>query len=63
MVGVFWLPFAVGMICYHVSGPLVLGNTPGAFLFRRRPAFPRKDDSPSPGTAPAESCLPATGEI
>lgn len=58
---VFWAPFAIGMICYHAGGGLVLGNTPGAFLFGRRNAFPSKGDTP--GTSPAESCLPATGEI
>jgi transcriptional regulator with XRE-family HTH domain len=66
--GAFWVPFAVGMICYHASGGVLLGNTPGAFLFGRRNAFPGKGH-PSPsrgdtsGTSPAESCLPATGEI
>ena len=59
--GAFWVPFAVGVICYHAGGGLVLGNTPGAFLFGRRSAFPSKGDTS--GTSPAKSCLPATGEI
>lgn len=59
--GAFWVPFAVGMICYHAGGGLVLGNTPGAFLFGQRNASPGKSDTS--GTSPAESCLPATGEI
>ena len=59
--GAFWVPFAVGMICYHAGGGLVLGNTPGAFLFGRRNVFPTKGDTS--GTSPAKSCLRATGEI
>jgi transcriptional regulator with XRE-family HTH domain len=66
--GVFWIPFAVGMICYHAAWGVVLGNTPGAFLFGRRTSLSKGDTSPSKGddtsaTSPAESCLPATGEI
>lgn len=58
--GAFWIPFAVGTVCYHAAGGLVLGNTPGAFLFGRRHAFPSKADTS--GTSPAdESSLPATG--
>ena len=59
--GAFWVPFAVGLICYHAGGGLVLGNTPGAFLFGRQNTIPGTGET-SP-TAPAESCLPATGEI
>lgn len=59
IVGAFWIPFAVGAVCYHAAGGLVLGNTPGAFLFGRRNAFPGKGDTS--GTSPANSCLPATG--
>jgi len=59
--GAFWVPFAVGMICYHATGGLVLGNTPGAFLFGRRSAVLSKGDTS--GASPAKSCLPATGEI
>ena len=59
--GIFWIPFAVGMICYHATGGLVLGSTPGAFLFCRPNAFPGKGDTS--GTSPAKSCLPATGEV
>ena len=61
VLGVFWVPFAVGLICYHAGGGLVLGNTPGAFLFGRQNTIPGTGET-SP-TAPAESCLPATGEI
>jgi transcriptional regulator with XRE-family HTH domain len=66
--GSFWLPFAVGTICYHASGGVVLGNTPGAFLFGRRNAILSKDDSSlskgdTSGASPAKSYLPATGEI
>jgi transcriptional regulator with XRE-family HTH domain len=66
--GAFWVPFAVGMICYHASGAVVLGNTPGAFLFGRRNASLGKGDTSlnkgdTSGTSPAKSCLPATGEI
>jgi len=68
--GDFWVPFAVGMICYHAGGGIVLGNTPGAFLFGRRNAMLskadtslRKDDTSGTSPAPAKSCLPATGEI
>ncbi len=53
--GVFWTPFAVGMICYHAAGGLVLGNTPGAFLFGRRNAFPSKGDTS--GASPAMNRL------
>ena len=60
--GAFWVPFAVGTICYHAAGGLVLGKTPGAFLFGRRNAVLSKDDT-TPDTSPAKSCLPATGEI
>lgn len=59
--GAFWIPFALGMICYHATGGLVLGNTPGAFLFGRRNAFPGKGDTS--GTSPATSCLPGDGGI
>ena len=59
--GAFWVPFAVGMICYHATGGLVLGNTLGAFLFGRRSAVPSKGDTS--GASPAKSCLPAIGEI
>ena len=38
--GAFWVPFAVGLICYHAGGGLVLGNTPGAFLFSRLNTIP-----------------------
>jgi transcriptional regulator with XRE-family HTH domain len=65
--GVFWIPFAVGMICYHAASGVVLGNTPGAFLFGRRTILSRGDTSPTKDdtseTSPAESCLQATGEI
>jgi transcriptional regulator with XRE-family HTH domain len=65
--GVFWIPFAVGMICYHAVWGVVLGNTPGAFLFGRLTSLSKDDTSPSKGdtsaTSPAESCLPATGEV
>ena len=66
--GAFWVPFAVGMICYHASGTVVLGNTPGAFLFGRRNASLSKRDASlsqgdATGTSPATSCLAATGEI
>ncbi len=46
--GAFWVPFAVGMICYHAAGGLVLGNTPGAFLFGRRNAFQTRATRPAP---------------
>ena len=59
--GAFWVPFAVGLICYHAGGGLVLGSTPGAFLFSRLNTIPGRDETSH--TAPAESCLPATGEI
>ncbi len=59
--GVFWIPFAVGLLCYHAGGGLVLGNTPGAFLFSRLNTIPGGGETSQ--TAPAESCLPATGEI
>ena len=59
--GVFWIPFAVGLLCYHAGGGLVLGNTPGAFLFSRPNTIPGSGEASH--TAPAESCLPATGEI
>jgi transcriptional regulator with XRE-family HTH domain len=61
ILGAFWVPFAVGMICYHAGGALVLGHTPGAFLFGRWNAVPSKGDTS--GASPAKSCLPATGEI
>ena len=59
--GAFWVPFAVGLICYHASGGLVLGSTPGAFLFSRLNTSPGRDETSH--TAQAESCLPATGEV
>jgi transcriptional regulator with XRE-family HTH domain len=66
--GTFWVPFAVGMIGYHAGGGVVLGNTPGAFLFGRRNAMLSRADTSlrqddTSGTSPAKSCLPATGEI
>jgi transcriptional regulator with XRE-family HTH domain len=66
--GVFWVPFAVGLICYHAGGGVVLGTTPGAFLFARRNAMLGKPDTSlrqgdTSSTSPAKSCLPATGEI
>lgn len=36
----FWAPLGIAMLCYHVGGILVLGNTPGVCLFAPRP----KDD-------------------
>ena len=61
LFGAFWVPFAVGLICYHAGGGLVLGNTPGAFLFGRRNAILGTGEASA--TSPAKSCLPATGEI
>jgi transcriptional regulator with XRE-family HTH domain len=66
--GSFWAPFAVGMICYHASGGVVLGHPPGAFLFGRRHAILSKNDSSlskgdTSGASPANPYLPATGEI
>jgi hypothetical protein len=61
VIGAFWVPFAVGLICYHAGGGLVLGSTPGAFLFTGLKTVPGNGETSR--TAPAESCLPATGEI
>jgi transcriptional regulator with XRE-family HTH domain len=33
----FWAPLGVAMLCYYVGGILVLGNTPGVYLFAPRP--------------------------
>jgi transcriptional regulator with XRE-family HTH domain len=32
----FWAPLGVAMLCYYTGGVLVLGNTPGVFLFAPR---------------------------
>jgi transcriptional regulator with XRE-family HTH domain len=40
-IGEFWAPLGVALLCYHVGGILVLGNTPGVCLFAPR----SKDDS------------------
>jgi transcriptional regulator with XRE-family HTH domain len=38
--GQFWLPLGLSAICYQLAGILMLGNTPGMFLFGT-PAAPR----------------------
>lgn len=35
LLGVFWAPFGLAMVCYYVGGILALGNTPGVCLFAR----------------------------
>jgi hypothetical protein len=44
ITGQFWLPLALSAICYQLGGILVLGNTPGVFLFGRpRDPWPRAE--------------------
>lgn len=38
--GQFWLPLGLSAMCYQLAGILMLGNTPGMFLFGT-PAAPR----------------------
>jgi hypothetical protein len=33
VLGAFWMPLGVAMLCYYLGGILVLGNTPGVCLF------------------------------
>lgn len=33
LLGMFWAPFGLAMLCYYVGGILTLGNTPGVCLF------------------------------
>jgi transcriptional regulator with XRE-family HTH domain len=58
VTGAFWVPLAVGAICYHSSAGLLLGNTPGAFLLGRRNATRSKGNMSD--TSPAGACLPDT---
>ena len=37
--GWFWIPLAVGSLCYYVSGVLLLGTTPGVRLFAPRGGY------------------------
>lgn len=42
--GKFWLPLGLSALCYQLGGILLLGNTPGVFLFgRRRATQPRTE--------------------
>jgi transcriptional regulator with XRE-family HTH domain len=40
VLGHFWTPLGVSMLCYYFGGILILGNTPGVCLFA-----PKSDDS------------------
>ena len=49
ITGQFWLPLALSAICYQLGGILVLGNTPGVFLFGRpRIPWPRAERAERP---------------
>jgi transcriptional regulator with XRE-family HTH domain len=54
VLGQFWTPLGVVMLCYYIGGILVLGNTPGVCLFAPR----SHDDPPQPPTSPEKSELP-----
>jgi transcriptional regulator with XRE-family HTH domain len=51
VLGHFWTPLGVSMLCYYAGGILLLGNTPGVCLFAPErpdvlfstPALPEKD--------------------
>lgn len=46
VLGRFWAPLGVTMLCYYVGGILLLGNTPGVCLFA--PASHPDDPGPTP---------------
>ena len=37
VLGHFWTPLGVSMLCYFVGGIVILGNTPGVCLFAPAP--------------------------
>jgi transcriptional regulator with XRE-family HTH domain len=41
LIGHFWTPLGVSMLCYYFGGILILGNTPGVCLFAPKSAEPR----------------------
>jgi transcriptional regulator with XRE-family HTH domain len=49
--GQFWLPLALCAICYQLGGILILGNTPGVFLFGA-PVVPQPQMEPAEESAP-----------
>jgi transcriptional regulator with XRE-family HTH domain len=49
VVGSFWAPFAVALMCYLVVGVLVLGNTPGIFMQAARAGARPRPAPPVPG--------------
>ena len=42
LLGHFWTPLGVSMLCYYAGGVVVLGNTPGVYLFA-----PERLDAPA----------------
>ncbi|HTL02743.1 MAG TPA: helix-turn-helix domain-containing protein [Vicinamibacterales bacterium] len=37
ILGHFWTPLGVSMLCYYAGGVVLLGNTPGVYLFAPEP--------------------------
>jgi transcriptional regulator with XRE-family HTH domain len=52
IIGEFWAPLGITMLCYYVVSIMSLGNTPGVCLFAPRPADePVTVDEEVPGAA------------
>ena len=49
ILGTFWTPFAIVTLCYYTAGILILGNSPGVYLFA-----PKEHEDP-PQTPTEES--------
>jgi transcriptional regulator with XRE-family HTH domain len=47
VVGHFWTPLGVSMLCYYFGGILILGNTPGVFLFAPGAEAGARDTGPA----------------
>jgi transcriptional regulator with XRE-family HTH domain len=59
LIGMFWVPFGLAMLCYYVGGILALGNTPGVCLFAPSSNYP----APPNAGASDESALPDLGHL
>jgi transcriptional regulator with XRE-family HTH domain len=60
ILGTFWVPFGVVTICYYGAGILILGNSPGVYLFAPKadddtPQMPTPDDETSLEALPADA--------
>jgi len=49
ILGSFWAPFALVTLCYYSAGILILGNSPGVYLFA-----PKEHDDSSQKPTPAD---------